>query len=126
MLLTAQILLLIQGLFVTLIGEGENSNVWTLTNGGDDNFSAPEETTGTNLIYTYTPVTGRTITNLADVTSLIGKIRIELNASEFPGITDADGTRDIEVMLSVSEERVPGVPGDELIGSNTAQYTLQS
>ena len=109
---------------VTLIGEGESNTAWTLTNGGDTNFGAPEETTpGKDLIYTYTPVPGRTITDLTDVASLIGKIRIVLNASEFPGITDADGTRGIEVVLEVFEEQASGT---DLIGSGTAQYTLQA
>ena len=109
---------------VTLIGEGESNTAWTLTNGGDTNFGAPEETTpGKDLIYTYTPVPGRTITDITDVTSLIGKIRIVLNASEFPGITDADGTRGIEVELNVFEEQASGT---DLIGSSTAQYTLQA
>ena len=109
---------------VTLRGEGESNTAWTLTNGGDTNFGAPEETTpGKDLIYTYTPVPGRTITDIADVASLIGKIRIVLNASEFPGITDADGTRGIEVELNVFEEQASGT---DLIGSSTAQYTLQA
>ena len=109
---------------VTLIGEGESNTAWTLTNGGDTNFGAPEETTpGKDLIYTYTPVSGRTITDITDVTSLIGKIRIVLNASEFPGITDADGTRGIEVVLNVFEEQASGT---DLIGSGVAQYTLQA
>ena len=109
---------------VTLIGEGESNTAWTLTNGGDTNFGAPEETTpGKDLIYTYTPVPGRTITDITDVASLIGKIRIVLNASEFPGITDADGTRGIEVELNVFEEQASGT---DLIGSGTAEYTLQA
>ena len=109
---------------VTLRGEGESNTAWTLTNGGDTNFGAPEETTlGKDLIYTYTPVPGRTITDITDVASLIGKIRIVLNASEFPGITDADGTRGIEVVLNVFEEQASGT---DLIGSGTAQYTLQA
>ena len=66
---------------------------------------------------------GRTITDITDVTSLIGKIRIVLNASEFPGITDADGTRGIEVELNVFEEQASRT---DLIGSSTAQYTLQA
>ena len=105
---------------VTLIGEGESNTAWTLTNGGDTNFGAPEETTpGKDLIYTYTPVSD--ITEITDVASLIGKIKIELNAAEFPRITDADGRRDIEVMLEVFEAQASGT---DLIGSNTAQYTL--
>ena len=43
--------------------------------------------------------------------------------AEFPGITDADGTRGIEVELNVFEEQASGT---DLIGSSTAQYTLQA
>ena len=106
---------------VTLIGEGENSNVWTLTNGGDTNFGAPEETTTIDLIYTYTPVSD--ITDITDVASLIGNIRIELNAAEFPGIAVANDTREINVSVAVFEAQAFGT---DLIGSSTAQYTLQA
>ena len=38
---------------VTLIGEGESNTAWTLTNGGDTNFGAPEETTPRQRPYLY-------------------------------------------------------------------------
>ena len=109
---------------VTLIGERESSLTWTLTNDGDTNFGVPVATAtrDDDLIYTYEP-SGGEITDINDVASLIGKIRIQLNAAEFPGITDADGTRSIEVMLEVFEEQASGT---DLIGSSTAQYTLQA
>ena len=107
---------------VTLRGERESSLTWTLTNGEDTNFNAPvASATDDDLIYTYTPLSD--ITDITDVASLIGEIRIELNAAEFPGITDADGTRGIEVMLEVFEEQASGT---DLVGSSTAQYTLQA
>ena len=108
---------------VTLIGERESSLTWTLTNGGDTNFGAPEatDTPDDDLIYTYTPLND--ITNITDVASLFGNIKIELNAAEFPGIAAANGTRDIDVVFEVFEAQASGT---DLIGSSTAQYTLQA
>ena len=108
---------------VTLIGERESSLTWTLTNGEDTNFGAPEATAtpDDDLIYTYTPLGD--ITNITDVASLVGNIKIELNAAEFPGIAAANGTRDIDVVFEVFEAQASGT---DLIGSSTAQYTLQA
>ena len=65
-------------------------------------------------------MSGRTITDIREIDSLVKGIQIRLlNTPEFPGIT-ANNSRDITVGLSVTEQGEPDP------GTGTAVYALQA